>query len=202
MLYVFIYLCVCAFLCVHYHLHWVCEHHTVEANEVLVVQGVHGVNLTDEILQSFRLAEHICLQTLHSYIHLKINARISYDSFTLNNIFLYGELNYFDKFKLPHHLPCRCQPLSSLHDSKGAVPKLLKQRQVLLRDKASQSLLLLIKGSTTTTRLCSQDSVPQAQGRGGRQLSKGGGGLALLGEVSSIWTLTTKYLQRTRGRKW
>lgn len=48
--------CVCAFLCVHYHLHWVCEHHTVEANEVLVVQGVHGVDLTDEILQSFGLA--------------------------------------------------------------------------------------------------------------------------------------------------
>lgn len=61
----------CAFLRVHYHLHWVCEHHTVESNEVLVVQGVHGVDLTDEVLQSIGLAEHICLQTLHSYVQLE-----------------------------------------------------------------------------------------------------------------------------------
>ena len=67
--------CVCAFLRVHYHLHWVCEHHTVEANEVLVVQGVHGVDLTDEVLQSVGLAEHICLQTLHSYVQLEKQER-------------------------------------------------------------------------------------------------------------------------------
>lgn len=48
-----------------------CEHHTVESNEVLVVQGVHGVDLTDEVLQSIGLAEHICLQTLHSYVQLE-----------------------------------------------------------------------------------------------------------------------------------
>lgn len=58
----------CAFLCVHYHLHWVCEHHAIEANEVLVVQGVHGVDLTDEVLQSIGLAEYICLQTFYSYV--------------------------------------------------------------------------------------------------------------------------------------
>lgn len=69
--------CVCAFLCVHYHLHWVCEHHTIEANEVLVVQGVHGVDLTDEVLQSVGLTEHICLQTLHSYVQLETRTKIS-----------------------------------------------------------------------------------------------------------------------------
>lgn len=68
--------CVCAFLCVHYHLHWVCEHHTVEANEVLVVQGVHGVDLTNEVLQSVGLTEHIRLQTLHSYVQLETRTKI------------------------------------------------------------------------------------------------------------------------------
>lgn len=57
--------------CVHYHLHWVCEHHTVEADQVLVVQGVHGVDLTDEVLQSVGLAENVRLQTLHSHIQLE-----------------------------------------------------------------------------------------------------------------------------------
>ena len=77
--------CVC-FMCVHYHLHWVCEHHTVEADEVLVVQGVHGVDLTDEIFQSVRLVEHICLQTLHSYVHLKESIKILYDSFKFSHV--------------------------------------------------------------------------------------------------------------------
>lgn len=57
--------------CVHYHLHGVCEHHTVEADQVLVVQGVHGVDLTDEVLQSVGLAENICLQTLYSHVELE-----------------------------------------------------------------------------------------------------------------------------------
>lgn len=65
------------FLCIHYHLHWVCEHHTVEANEVLVVQGVHGVDLTDEVLQSVGLAEHVRLQTLHSHVQLETRTTIS-----------------------------------------------------------------------------------------------------------------------------
>lgn len=70
--------CVCTFLCVYYHLHWVCEHHTIEANEVLVVQGVHGVDFTDEVLQSVRLTENICLQTLHSNIQLETKTKIQY----------------------------------------------------------------------------------------------------------------------------
>lgn len=70
--------CVCTFLCVYYHLHWVCEHHTIEANEVLVVQGVHGVDFTDEVLQSVWLTENICLQTLHSNIQLKAKTKIQY----------------------------------------------------------------------------------------------------------------------------
>lgn len=76
MYYMFVEFPVCVRFCVHYHLHWVCEHHTVEANEVLVVQGVHGVDLTDEVLQSIRLAEHICLQTLHSYVKLQGRTKI------------------------------------------------------------------------------------------------------------------------------
>lgn len=70
--------CVCTFLCVYYHLHWVCEHHTIEANEVLVVQGVHGVDFTDEVLQSVWLTENICLQTLHSNIQLEAKTKIQY----------------------------------------------------------------------------------------------------------------------------
>lgn len=63
---------VCVVGCVHYHLHWVCEHHTVEADEVLVVQGVHGVDLTDEVLQSVGLTQHIGFQTLHRHVYLEI----------------------------------------------------------------------------------------------------------------------------------
>lgn len=98
----------------------------------------------------------------------------------------------------PHHLPCWCQPLSSLHDTKRAIPQLLKQRQILLWDEAGQSLLLPVKrcNPTTSTRLRGQDPLPQAQRRCGRQLTKGGRRLALLGEVSSIWALSAKYLER------
>lgn len=53
-----------------------CEHHTIEANEVLVVQGVHGVDLTDEILQGVRLTEYIRLQTLHSYVQLETGENV------------------------------------------------------------------------------------------------------------------------------
>lgn len=88
-LYVFVSLCIppCvrAFLCVHYHLHWVCEHHTVEANEVLMVQGVHGVDLTDEIFQSVGLAEHVSLETLHSYVQLENSIKISYNCFEIHS---------------------------------------------------------------------------------------------------------------------
>ena len=102
-------------------------------------------------------------------------------------------------FQSPHHLPRRRQPLSSLHYSKGAVAQLLEQRQILLRDEAGQSLLLPVHRSTTT-RLCGQDSLPQAQWGGGRQLTEGGGRLALLGEVSSVWTLPAEHLGGGRER--
>jgi len=39
-----------------HHLHGVGEHHAVEADEVLVVQRVHGVHLADEVIQHLRLA--------------------------------------------------------------------------------------------------------------------------------------------------
>lgn len=67
-------MCVCVAeppKCVHYHLHGVCEHHTVEADQVLVVQGVHGVDLADEVLQSVGLAQHVRLQTLDSHVELE-----------------------------------------------------------------------------------------------------------------------------------
>lgn len=38
--------------CVFYHLHGLCEDDAVQANEVLVAQGVHGVHLSDEIVQT------------------------------------------------------------------------------------------------------------------------------------------------------
>ena len=113
----------------------------------------------------------------------------------MNFLFLFREMNEFNRNGSPHHLSCRCQPLSSLHYTKGAIPELLQQRQVLLWDKAGQSLLLTIKRSTATG-LCGQDSLPQAQRRRGRQLTERGGWLALLGEVCSIWALTAKHLER------
>lgn len=40
-----------------------------------MVQGVHGVDLADEVVQGFWLTQHICLQTLHSYVKLVGEAR-------------------------------------------------------------------------------------------------------------------------------
>lgn len=103
------------------------------------------------------------------------------------------------KRKSPHHLPCGRQPLSSLHHTEGSVPQLLKQRQILLWDEAGQGLLLLIERSpTTTTGVRGQDSLLQAQWRCGRQLTEGGGRLALLGEVSSVWPLSTEHLRKRK----
>lgn len=67
----YIHCVLCVFECVQYHLHWVCEHHAIKANEVLVVQGVHNVDLTDEVLQSVGLTEYISLQTFYSYVQLE-----------------------------------------------------------------------------------------------------------------------------------
>lgn len=107
-------------------------------------------------------------------------------------------VNKLDMYMSPHHLPCRCQPFSSLHNTKGAVPEFFKQRQVLLWDEAGQSLLLLPPiERTTTTGLCGQDFLPEAQRRRRRQLTKWRGWLSLLGEVT-IWTLTTKHLVKCR----
>lgn len=38
--------------CVFYHLHGLREDDAVQADEVLVAQGVHGVHLSDEIVQA------------------------------------------------------------------------------------------------------------------------------------------------------
>lgn len=194
-------MCVRAVVCVHYHLHWVCEHHTVEADEVLVVQGVHGVDLTDEVLQSVGLTQHISLQTLHRHVYLETRTElVSVCLLTAEarSLRVTPQIHASLQQECPHHLSCWRQPLSSLHDTKGAIPQLLKQRQILLWDEAGQSLLLPFKGCnpTTSARLRGQDSLPQAQRRCGRHLTKGGRRLALLGEVSSIWALSTKYLER------
>lgn len=37
---------------VFYHLHWLCEDDAVQADEVLVTQRMHGVHLSDEIIQT------------------------------------------------------------------------------------------------------------------------------------------------------
>lgn len=51
-----------------------------------MVQRVHDVDLTDEILQSVGLTEHICLQTLHSHVQLKkkmsSNIRFCFSSYS------------------------------------------------------------------------------------------------------------------------
>lgn len=44
-----------------YHLHGVCEDDSVETDEVLVVERVHGVDLTNEVIQSVRLVQDVCL---------------------------------------------------------------------------------------------------------------------------------------------
>lgn len=58
-----------------YHLHGVCEDDAVKTDEVLMVERVHGVDLTDEIVQSVWLCQDVCLQTLHRYVQLETNER-------------------------------------------------------------------------------------------------------------------------------
>lgn len=53
-----------------HHLHGVGEHHAIQADEVPMVQGVHGIHLPDEVVQCLRLAQHICLEALHCHIQL------------------------------------------------------------------------------------------------------------------------------------
>lgn len=92
----------------------------------------------------------------------------------------------------PHHLSCRRQPFPSLHNTKRSVPELLEQCQVLLWDEAGERLLAIKR--STSAGLRQLDSL--SQGRSGRQLTKRGGWLALLGEVSSVWALTAKHLEK------
>ena len=44
-----------------YHLHGVSEHHPEQVDEVGVVEGVHGVDLSDEVIQSFRQVQYVSL---------------------------------------------------------------------------------------------------------------------------------------------
>lgn len=53
-----------------YHLHWVCEDHSIEPYKVLVVQRVHGVHFLYEVIQTLCLVQQICLQALHCNIKL------------------------------------------------------------------------------------------------------------------------------------
>lgn len=53
-----------------YHLHGVREDDSVETDEVLVVERVHGVDLADEVVQSVRLVQDVRLQTLHRHVQL------------------------------------------------------------------------------------------------------------------------------------
>lgn len=179
-------------LCVRYHLHWVCEHHTVEANEVLVIQRVHGVDLTDEILHSVGLAEHVWLQTFDGDVYLQSGTLIWLRP---TNILRRGYCHGGSK-RSRHHLPRRGQPLSSLDNAKRAVPELFQESQVLLRDEAGQSLPLAIEGGSVLAGMRGQEPLRRARGRCGRPLTVGGGGLALLGEVCPIWTLTAEHLER------
>lgn len=55
---------------VFYHLHGLCEDDAVQADQVLVAQRMHGVHLSDEIVQTFRV-QHACLQTLHRHWQLE-----------------------------------------------------------------------------------------------------------------------------------
>lgn len=54
-----------------HHLHGVGEHHAIEADEVPVVQGVHGIHLPDEVVQCLWLAQHIRLEALHCHVQLR-----------------------------------------------------------------------------------------------------------------------------------
>lgn len=49
-----------------HHLHGLRQDDPVEADEVLVAEGVHGVHLPDEVVQAVRL-QHAGLQTLHRH---------------------------------------------------------------------------------------------------------------------------------------
>lgn len=56
--------------CVSYHLHGLCEDDAIQADEVLVAQWMHGVHLSDEIIQTVWV-QHACLQALHSHWQLE-----------------------------------------------------------------------------------------------------------------------------------
>lgn len=53
-----------------HHLHGWREHHPIEANEVSVVERVHGVDFPDEVVHGLGLAQHVGLQALHGHAHL------------------------------------------------------------------------------------------------------------------------------------
>lgn len=57
---------VCVYVVMFYHLHGLREDNAVQADQVLVVQRMHGVHLSDEIIQTIRV-QHISLQTLHCH---------------------------------------------------------------------------------------------------------------------------------------
>lgn len=56
--------CVCVL--VFHHLHGLCEDDAVQTDQVLVVQRMHSVHLSDEIVQTVRV-QHVSLQTLHRH---------------------------------------------------------------------------------------------------------------------------------------
>lgn len=58
-----------------YHFHGVREDDAVEPDQVLVVQRVHGVHLSDEVVQGVWLVQHVRFQTLHGHVELRIGGR-------------------------------------------------------------------------------------------------------------------------------
>lgn len=59
---------------VFYHLHGLREDDAVQADEVLVAQRVHGVHLSDEVVQTVRV-QHAGFQTLHGHRQLGTQQR-------------------------------------------------------------------------------------------------------------------------------
>jgi len=123
--------CVCVCVCVSYHLHGLCEDDAVQPDEVLVAQRVHGVHLSDEIVQTVRV-QHAGLQTLHR--HGQLDRREEGGRGLARPASLWRSV-----FLAPsHHSAVGPGPLSSPHHSEGAVAQTLQQLKLRLPDQAGE----------------------------------------------------------------
>lgn len=58
-----------------YHLHGVRKDDAIQANEIMVIQGVHGIHFPYEVIEAVTLLQQISLEALHGHIQLQHNKK-------------------------------------------------------------------------------------------------------------------------------